>query len=237
MIIDLMGTPSLDEMRSCCEAARNHVLRAPHRPNNTAKLFNLAPQNPDAIDLLIKLLTFDPAKRINVEEALRHPYLEEGRMRFHSCMCSCCYMNSRRDRVYTPVFEPVHEMPFDPKWEKELCRLSMFELRDRIYRFITERTPLYGPQSLNPVRFLPLHTPGNRSTPPTQLIVFPSNFYELPTQVSLPNPVKSFPSVHLWSPQTANATISEHFPYILQSRHAKEVFQPSSSLLVINPTT
>jgi serine/threonine protein kinase len=28
-----------------------------------------------AIDLLKKLLTFDAAKRITVEEALRHPYL------------------------------------------------------------------------------------------------------------------------------------------------------------------
>ncbi|KAK0414851.1 hypothetical protein QR680_011640 [Steinernema hermaphroditum] len=152
MIIDLLGTPSLDEMRSCCEAARNHVLRAPHRPNNTAKLINLAPEHPGAIDLLIQLLTFDPAKRMNVEEALRHPYLEEGRLRFHSCMCSCCYTaNHRNNRIYNTVLEPVHEMPFDPKWEKELCRLSMFELRDRIYRFITERTPLYGvPLCLNP---------------------------------------------------------------------------------------
>lgn len=28
-----------------------------------------------AIDLLNKLLEFDPSKRINVEEALSHPYL------------------------------------------------------------------------------------------------------------------------------------------------------------------
>jgi mitogen-activated protein kinase 1/3 len=28
-----------------------------------------------AIDLLRKLLTFDPSKRITVEEALRHPFL------------------------------------------------------------------------------------------------------------------------------------------------------------------
>lgn len=31
--------------------------------------------NPMAIDLLNKLLEFDPSKRINVEEALSHPYL------------------------------------------------------------------------------------------------------------------------------------------------------------------
>lgn len=31
--------------------------------------------NPDALDLLDKMLAFDPTSRIDVEEALRHPYL------------------------------------------------------------------------------------------------------------------------------------------------------------------
>lgn len=32
--------------------------------------------NPDALDLLDKMLAFDPASRIGVEEALEHPYLQ-----------------------------------------------------------------------------------------------------------------------------------------------------------------
>jgi serine/threonine protein kinase len=31
--------------------------------------------NPDAIDLIKKMLTFDPAKRITVDLALEHPYM------------------------------------------------------------------------------------------------------------------------------------------------------------------
>jgi serine/threonine protein kinase len=31
--------------------------------------------NPDAIDLLKKLLTFDPKKRITIEDALAHAYM------------------------------------------------------------------------------------------------------------------------------------------------------------------
>lgn len=31
--------------------------------------------NPLALDLLSKMLTFDPAKRITCDEALKHPYL------------------------------------------------------------------------------------------------------------------------------------------------------------------
>ena len=29
-------------------------------------------------------------KRYHVLECLDHPYLDEGRLRYHSCMCSCC---------------------------------------------------------------------------------------------------------------------------------------------------
>lgn len=44
-----------------------------------------------------------------------------------------------------------HEQPFDPKWEKELSRMSMFDLRDRMYKYVTERTPLFGvPLCINP---------------------------------------------------------------------------------------
>ena len=36
--------------------------------------------SPDALDLLYKLLTFDPKKRITLDQALQHPYLSA----FHS---------------------------------------------------------------------------------------------------------------------------------------------------------
>lgn len=39
---------------------------------------------------------------------------------------------------------PRHRHPFDPLWEKELSRLSMFELRDRLFKYVTERVPMYG---------------------------------------------------------------------------------------------
>src|SRR5689334_2728555 len=72
-------------------------------------------------------------------------------MRFHSCMCSCCFTAANGQRAFAAEFDQKHEEPFDSKWEKELNRLSMFELRDRIYKFVTERPPLYGvPLCINP---------------------------------------------------------------------------------------
>src|SRR5438105_12192799 len=98
LIIDLLGTPQPEEMRDACEGARSHVLRSAARVPNLMRLYSLTHQsNHEAILLLQEMLRFDPAKRITVEEALGHNYLEEGRMRFHSCMCTCCYTSARRE--------------------------------------------------------------------------------------------------------------------------------------------
>lgn len=46
-------------------------------PRRKGKDFNtiFKGANPDAIDLMKKMLTFDPIKRITVDEALAHPYM------------------------------------------------------------------------------------------------------------------------------------------------------------------
>lgn len=33
--------------------------------------------NPDAVDLIRRMLTFDPTKRITIDEALEHPYMSQ----------------------------------------------------------------------------------------------------------------------------------------------------------------
>ncbi|CAJ0940990.1 unnamed protein product, partial [Mesorhabditis belari] len=153
LIIDLLGTPQADEMRYACDSARNHVMRLPPRHSQaTSRFYQLNSQMTDqAVELLRMMLIFDPDKRATVEQALSHPYLEEGRLRFHSCMCTCCYNDQNGSRIMTQHLDPIHEQPFDPKWEKELARYSMFELRDKMYKFVTNRNPLNGiPLCINP---------------------------------------------------------------------------------------
>ena len=75
MIFNLIGTPSEEDIQAIPNSrSRRMVDRlAKKAPRNFVELFRGA--NPLALDLLAKLLHFNPAKRLTVEEALSHPYL------------------------------------------------------------------------------------------------------------------------------------------------------------------
>ncbi|KIY47532.1 mitogen-activated protein kinase [Fistulina hepatica ATCC 64428] len=76
LILDVLGTPTLDEFYAITtRRSRDYIRALPFRKKRSfATLFPNA--NPLAIDFLSKTLTFDPKKRITVEDALAHPYLE-----------------------------------------------------------------------------------------------------------------------------------------------------------------
>ncbi|THH00979.1 hypothetical protein EW026_g1649 [Hermanssonia centrifuga] len=76
LILDVLGTPTLDEFYAITtRRSRDYIRALPFRKRKPfATLFPNA--NPLAIDFLTRSLTFDPKKRITVEEALAHPYLE-----------------------------------------------------------------------------------------------------------------------------------------------------------------
>ncbi|KAF0523953.1 mitogen-activated protein kinase spm1 [Gigaspora margarita] len=74
-ILQTLGTPSEPTLsRIGSQRAQEYIRNLPRMQKRPfAKIFPNA--NALAIDLLERLLTFDPAKRITVEEALDHPYL------------------------------------------------------------------------------------------------------------------------------------------------------------------
>lgn len=85
------------------------------------------------------------AKRVNVEDALNHPYIDEGRLRFHSCMCRCCRTSSAGIRIYAPDLEPCADHSFDDRWEKKI--MSLVQVKEELYRLVSDhaqnnRTPL-----------------------------------------------------------------------------------------------
>ncbi|THF97894.1 hypothetical protein TEA_021904 [Camellia sinensis var. sinensis] len=74
LLMELIGTPSEAEFGFLNENAKRYIRQLPpfHRQSLTEKFPHV---HPAAIDLVEKMLTFDPRQRITVEGALAHPYL------------------------------------------------------------------------------------------------------------------------------------------------------------------
>ncbi|KAK0672441.1 kinase-like domain-containing protein [Cercophora samala] len=74
-ILHILGTPNEETLsRIGSPRAQEYVRNLPFMAKKSfPSLFPNA--NPDALDLLDRMLAFDPSRRISVEEALEHPYL------------------------------------------------------------------------------------------------------------------------------------------------------------------
>eukprot|EP00262_Sarcandra_glabra_P008734 TRINITY_DN2241_c0_g1_i3.p1 TRINITY_DN2241_c0_g1~~TRINITY_DN2241_c0_g1_i3.p1 ORF type:complete len:376 (+),score=52.95 TRINITY_DN2241_c0_g1_i3:199-1326(+) len=75
LITELVGSPddsSLGFLRS--DNARRYVRQLPQYPKQQFSV-RFPNMSPGAVDLLERMLVFDPSKRITVEEAVCHPYL------------------------------------------------------------------------------------------------------------------------------------------------------------------
>jgi serine/threonine protein kinase len=74
-ILHYLGTPNEETLsRIGSPRAQDYVRNLPYMQKvSFASLFRQA--NPDALDLLDRMLAFDPSSRISVEEALEHRYL------------------------------------------------------------------------------------------------------------------------------------------------------------------
>lgn len=154
IITDLLGTPSLSELHGACEGARTHMTRQRAKPPSLTSLYTLSSHaTHEAVHLLCQILVFDPDKRIGVVDALSHPYLDDGRLRYHSCMCNCCYTTSNSMRQFSMDLEPVALTPFNDQWEKNLN--SVQQVKDEMHKFIeqqlsTSQVPLcINPQSVS----------------------------------------------------------------------------------------
>ena len=58
--------------------------------------------------------------RYKVSQALDHPYLDEGRMRYHACMCTCCTTGFRGKRHYCSTGEPTAQQAFQDDFESDV---------------------------------------------------------------------------------------------------------------------
>lgn len=74
-IITIIGTPAAQDVRGC-EAGVHFIAKLPKKLRIPfQKLFPYT--SPDAIDLLTRMLEFNPEKRITIDDALAHPFISE----------------------------------------------------------------------------------------------------------------------------------------------------------------
>lgn len=97
LIFGVLGTPDRDDMKFISNEKALEYIKSlkPRSPIPFKMIYKNA--NPLAIDLMEKMLVFNPKKRISVDEALKHPYLKN---------------------LHNPALEVDCEKPFDFEFEK-----------------------------------------------------------------------------------------------------------------------
>jgi len=128
-IIEVMGSPDESDLQAIQNAAaRQYIISLGYKPGAFDKLFPNA--SPEALDLLRKMLHFNPAKRITVDQALSHPYLSA---------------------LHEPTDEPVAPAPFNFDFEHH--DLAPESYRELIYQevlaFHPETAYTYNNQQSN----------------------------------------------------------------------------------------
>ncbi|XP_027908775.1 mitogen-activated protein kinase 3 isoform X1 [Vigna unguiculata] len=111
LLTELLGTPTDADLGLVKnEDARRYIRQLPQYPRQPlAQVFPHV--HPAAIDLIDKMLTIDPTKRITVEEALAHPYLE---------------------KLHDVADEPICMEPFSFEFEQQ--PLDEEQIKEMIYR-------------------------------------------------------------------------------------------------------
>jgi len=86
VIFNILGTPAEEDISHLGEV-RNYLRNLDDKPRvKFSTIFKAAPE--DAIDLLDKMLVFNPTKRLSVKEALKHPFLDSVRLPETESVCS-----------------------------------------------------------------------------------------------------------------------------------------------------
>ncbi|KAL4657317.1 serine/threonine-protein kinase NLK [Arapaima gigas] len=148
-ITDLMGTPSEEAMQMACEGAKAHILKGPKKKPAILKLYAMSSGvSRSAIEFLSVLLELDPAKRISAHNALSHIYLREGRLRYHTSLCTCC--SPFNTPAYAAEFEPIAPCKFEDAYEKNLT--SFQKAKETIHRILQEhQKDRENPLCINPL--------------------------------------------------------------------------------------
>ena len=97
------------------ESSQEFMKKLPEQPAINFDVLFAEQANPLAVDLLKRMLVFDPDKRISVDQALKHPYLAS---------------------LHSVIDEPTGEIVDDFDFDFELYSLTIPEYQELIYEEI-----------------------------------------------------------------------------------------------------
>jgi mitogen-activated protein kinase 1/3 len=98
LILETLGTQDVKDLNFISNAsAKNFVMQFKNLPKKDFKKM-LKCENPDAVDLVEKMLVFNPEKRYSIEDCLNHPYLR-----------------NMREGIEDPVFDGKLNIDFEDK--------------------------------------------------------------------------------------------------------------------------
>ena len=126
MMTTTVGSPQESDLVGC-DGAMEYVLSQPKSDGKLMTMLKSAngldPNDTSAHHLVKNLLTWNPRERFSTHEALMSRFISDGRLRFHSCMCSCCNtLNGKRN--FCSDLEPVPRQIFNDSYESNLPNLS-----------------------------------------------------------------------------------------------------------------
>lgn len=115
IITELLGTPDEDVIQTICSENTLRFVQSLPQREKIPFTERFPTVESEAIDMLERMLVFDPRKRITVEEALAHPYLAP---------------------YHDPSDEPVADTVFD--WSFTEADLTLDEWKERIYNEVLD---------------------------------------------------------------------------------------------------
>ncbi|CAG5082709.1 Oidioi.mRNA.OKI2018_I69.PAR.g10188.t1.cds [Oikopleura dioica] len=145
LMVNTIGSPTINAL-SGLDSAKRYVTSMKRSENKILRILQtqscLEPHDISAVELVDRLLCWNRHERISAKEALRSPFIDEGRVRFHSCMCTCCSSSLAGYRQYCRDTEPVPAQVFSDQFELRLPSLHV--AKETMYQFI--RSQPCGPQ-------------------------------------------------------------------------------------------
>ncbi|CDQ75475.1 unnamed protein product [Oncorhynchus mykiss] len=210
LILSVLGTPPEGVIGAIgADRVRSYVRSLPsHAPVPLAKLYPQA--EPAALDLLATMLRFDPRERIDVSQALEHPYLSK----YH-------------DQDDEPICVPAFDFEFDkaPMSREQIKEAILVEIQDFHRRKQNNRQR---------IQFRPLQRQGgggDQRSAQTSTVNLTNNSLasmSRPTQVSpmQPQPVKHAPPLLEVTP---SQRLTHTLPPLTQAESCQDVDMPSAN--------